>query len=342
MSHRRGFSLIELLVVVAILAVLVALLVPAVQKARETANRTRCLNNVKQLGIALHNYAHTHQGFPPGCTPSPKKHNATDYDYGHSWMALILPFTDQTSLFDTLDLAGQYYTTTGLVYANPNPSGNNSNAYNGNILAGLDLKIYFCPSSPLPRFTLKNLSPPGPLGVLSPTYTAVGGAVDHPSTLDRDATTNIHNAIGKLSYGGIMTLHHDPEDKPRAIAEVIDGTSCTLLVAEQSDWCVANNGAKKNCRSDYGHGFTMGPRSNEHRNWNTTSVRYAINNKAWNQTGVGDDLYGCNRPIQSVHPGGAHGLLGDGSARFLHESMPLQVLYDLSNRDDGHVVPGNY
>ncbi len=104
---------------------------------------------------------------------------------------------------------------------------------------------------------------------------------------------------------------------------------------------MADDGSRRNCRSDYNHGFTMGatPINNEDDRWfNTTTVRYPINHKAWNSTGVGDEFYGCNRPIQSAHPGGAMVVLGDGSVRFLSESLDLQTFFDLCNRNDGHVL----
>ncbi|MGE3804310.1 MAG: DUF1559 domain-containing protein, partial [Gemmataceae bacterium] len=116
-SHRRfAFTLIELLVVIAIIGILIALLLPAVQKVREAANRARCINNVKQLALACHLYNSTHGYYPPGCIPSPGKVNATTFNYGHSWLVLTLPYIEQGNLYSKLDLTGSKSpeTATGL------------------------------------------------------------------------------------------------------------------------------------------------------------------------------------------------------------------------------------
>ncbi|MBT5017958.1 MAG: DUF1559 domain-containing protein, partial [Planctomicrobium sp.] len=109
-SSLRGFTLIELLVVIAIIAILIALLLPAVQQAREAARRTQCKNNLKQLGLALHNYHDTHGIFPnsmdsyfPGGVPS--RSNPRN----HSWMVMILPFIDQAPLYQSIDFSSQLY-----------------------------------------------------------------------------------------------------------------------------------------------------------------------------------------------------------------------------------------
>ncbi len=100
-SRPAGFTLIELLVVIAIIAILIALLLPAVQQAREAARRSTCKNNLKQIGIALHNYHDTHKTLPPGWV------NRTASTRGHGWAAMILPFMDQANLYNDIDFEAQ-------------------------------------------------------------------------------------------------------------------------------------------------------------------------------------------------------------------------------------------
>lgn len=110
MKRNKGFTLIELLVVIAIIAILIALLLPAVQQAREAARRTQCKNNLKQLGLALHNYHDTHGIFPNSMdsyhpTSTPDRSNPRN----HSWMVMILPFIDQAPLYQSIDFNSQLY-----------------------------------------------------------------------------------------------------------------------------------------------------------------------------------------------------------------------------------------
>ncbi len=118
-----------------------------------------------------------------------------------------------------------------------------------------------------------------------------------------------------------------------------DGTSNTIVIGEQSGFCKDATIGDIDCRSDFGHCFTMGRAGMAENRWfNATTVRYAINERNWNLVGVGSTYYGQNRPIQSAHPGGAQVGLGDGSVRFVAQSLDLPTLYNLCNRDDGNVV----
>src|SRR6188474_2720998 len=116
-SSRRGdgFTLIELLVVIAIIAILIGLLLPAVQKIREAANRMKCSNQLKQLGLAAHNYHDTNSKLPPAVLLNPQVNNPADYNqnFGPNWAVLILPFIEQDNLFRTVSQSVQEYMANG-------------------------------------------------------------------------------------------------------------------------------------------------------------------------------------------------------------------------------------
>jgi prepilin-type N-terminal cleavage/methylation domain-containing protein/prepilin-type processing-associated H-X9-DG protein len=325
---RRGFTLVELLVVIAIIGILIALLLPAVQAAREAARRAQCSNNLKQMGLALMTYNSAHGGFPSAT----RSHASAGWIWGFGWAVPIMPFCEQGALYDQLDKKGAVNGHTGLIYANPTVTFND---FNGKILSGVPIPYLFCPSSPLPRFGLLGQTVPA-AGAASPTYTAITGAVDHRTAINKDSQTNMHLARGIQSEGGILLPR-----KFTKFGEITDGSSNTLLLGEQSGWCYDANGGRADCRSDYTHCFTMGATpsdSIDDRWFNSTTVRYPINYRAWNTTGIGDQYYACNRPIQSAHAGGAQVVFGDGSVRFLYDETNLKTLFNLCNRDDGNVL----
>jgi prepilin-type N-terminal cleavage/methylation domain-containing protein/prepilin-type processing-associated H-X9-DG protein len=149
-SARRGFTLIELLVVIAIIAVLIGLLLPAVQKVREAAARMKCGNNLKQIGLGLHNYALTYEGFPPG-------YNGVGMRPGWGWAAFLLPYVEQQAVHDQLGLPRSVFGAG----ADPAPPV---------ALTQMALAVYTCPSAtdPPQNFQKRNYGKSNYRGICGP------------------------------------------------------------------------------------------------------------------------------------------------------------------------------
>jgi prepilin-type N-terminal cleavage/methylation domain-containing protein/prepilin-type processing-associated H-X9-DG protein len=332
---RGGFTLVELLVVITIIGILIALLLPAVQTAREAARRMQCSNNLKQQGLAILGYEQSNSVFPASGLKSVMG------AWGHSWMAAILPYIEQNAIFDQFDFIGvgdPTHHSSGVLY-------DGYNVQNGKLLAGVVINGLVCPSSPLPTRALEGYVSTGPTGVQAPNYTAISGATDHTSTLDHTGSPSTGAPYGYLSMGGVMIMRRNIP-----ASQVTDGLSNTMIVGEQSDWCLDAGGQTWDCRSQYRHGFTMGINPTLYNNWNATSVHYPINTNDWGLIGIGPPVQNAgivaysphNRPILSAHSGGANVLMGDGSVQFLPESLDKQILFNMANRDDGNITTATF
>ncbi len=193
MSTRKGFTLIELLVVIAIIGVLVALLLPAVQQAREAARRSQCKNNLKQIGLALHNYHDTHQAFPPGYLY--KVGSSSENASGFAWGAMLLPYVDQAPLY-------AQFNWNVAVWDSANEAPRNRH-----------LSVFLCPSDPVSSGSYVEMGP-------TPENYAMGCYVGNFGPPDLDATQE--QRTGMFSRNS----------KTRS-SEVTDGLSNTLMTGER-------------------------------------------------------------------------------------------------------------
>ncbi len=322
-NRRKGFTLIELLVVIAIIAILIGLLVPAVQKVREAAARTQCINNMKQMGVALHAFHDVNKRMPPGCAADIPPFGTGGSDWGSSWKVHILPYIEQGAIYNKWVFSG----ASG--YTNTN---------NMNQLASLTISVYRCPSTTLPDFSPYTNS--GTSGNLMFTcYTGIAG-----SYADTGVVGGSNGGLN--SCQGILYAH----SKVR-MTDITDGTSSTIMVGEQSNHLRdANNniilGGYGAITSAGPHGWCMGSNStgtagtpNNDRTFNCQTTRYTINQiSAWSlgSGGIGDNT-GPNMPLSSMHPGGCNLLFGDGTVRFWSNSTPLLTLQYASCRNDGQI-----
>jgi prepilin-type N-terminal cleavage/methylation domain-containing protein/prepilin-type processing-associated H-X9-DG protein len=299
-EEHRGFTLIELLVVIAIIAVLIALLLPAVQAAREAARRAQCTNNLKQIGLALHNYHDALSAFPMGYAARSRfLDGATDTDPGWGWGAMVLPELEQGTLFNAINFSLPVEET-------QNVTGVRS------VLA-----MYLCPSDPMPggpfpvTDALSNV-----LAWMAPTsYAAcVGNDVT-------DSTTGLnHDGLGN----GVMFRNSGVR-----LADITDGASQTIVVGERA-WSVASGPWAGVVTSGV---IRRGPANPCPK---TGAIYYLAATMVQAHTNVlntDSDPDGGLDDFSSRHPGGANFVFADGSVHFLKN-----VLRNAGTRPDGSTI----
>ncbi|MDP6721385.1 MAG: DUF1559 domain-containing protein [Pirellulaceae bacterium] len=333
-----GFTLVELLVVIAIIGILVALLLPAVQAAREAARRMSCSNNMKQIGLAMHNYHDTYKTFPYGEGAPPVSGRRW---YGPNWRIAILPFIEQAPMYDQLSFGtGANFTFDA---CRPGFRGRANR-----MLEGYTVPVYRCPSSSLP-INGTNVSP-------SPTNNNRHNAqlIDYVGVQGSAPTGNRNNGAfptygacsRQTGYGGIYcqngTLVPNTVVK---FADITDGSSSTLIVAEQSGPIIDRNGTRRrDIRSNYYGGWCGHTRADIPRwGWGgspwgsgTSTIRYRINlNSA--PTGA-NSTWDANTILTSEHPGGIMSARADGSVDFISETIDMLMLKRLGAKNDGQPV----
>lgn len=328
-ERRSAFTLVELLVVIAIIGILVALLLPAVQSAREAARRMSCSNNMKQIGLALLNYESTYRVLPPS-----RIDVSTPKLFQQSWVALTLPFVEQ-----------------GAVHASYNFGTNWFDPVN-DPLTSVKLPGMVCPSSP----TSSQVPPAALITALSGGLRSdqpVWGRADYGSI---NAVRNAFVVVSGLASLGTKDTMGGLGRGPNGvmISEIIDGTSNTALIGEDAGRPVQYIGRKPGTNpragnvafgtsfvadgwawADINGGFSVDG-SDEAGVQNSTS-------SSGKTTIVGSCPMNCTNDseIYSFHPGGAMFVFGDGSVRFIAKTVNGPTLVALLTRDRGD-IPGEY
>jgi prepilin-type processing-associated H-X9-DG protein/prepilin-type N-terminal cleavage/methylation domain-containing protein len=318
---RRAFTLIELLVVIAIIAILIGLLLPAVQKVREAAARTQCQNNLKQIGLAAHNYHDTYQFFPAsGWTKAGTGNPAGKW---HSWRSAILPYAEQDNLRRLFDLNFHWW------------EGANVDA------ASYPVKMYECPSVPtrvsITSAVAKPSPPPGRPALtfakpLAPTdYEAIQG-VQHGSI-------NPHLPAPLYDSGNRFGVMH--RDSKNTMTAISDGTSNTIMVVECGARPLVYRGRTANSAltNDQGIG------------WVDNEGPFSLDGAPADGSAEGcGPAGGCTKALNarndnepySFHSGGANMLFADGHVQFVRDAVPLVTFAALVTRAAGEVVPADY
>jgi prepilin-type N-terminal cleavage/methylation domain-containing protein len=303
-SPKRGFTLIELLVVIAIIAILIALLLPAVQQAREAARRSTCKNNLKQIGIALHNYHDTHRLFPYGHMEVRTGNYNSSAPYGtyhwrDTWAHQILPFVDQAPLYNKYSA-----NTASHVHLVTDPE-----------IYKAVVPVYLCPSDP---------STPGnadSLGRSQGSYIGCAG---------NEATTTGANLNGVFA-----------DNSNTKIRDLKDGSSNTIMVSEI---IIRGNTASTTywgCPGCYGIGGAHGEMTFTTRETPNTPVadqNYACKSTTFPHSPCVVNTGTKYNFARSYHVGGVHALLADGAVRFISSNIDRGTFQNLGNKKDGQVL----
>jgi prepilin-type N-terminal cleavage/methylation domain-containing protein/prepilin-type processing-associated H-X9-DG protein len=299
-SRRSAFTLIELLVVIAVIGVLIALLLPAVQKVREAAARMSCQNNLKQIGLAVHGFQDAQGRIP--YSHSPNTYGYGDGDRSWSWLAQILPYIEQNALYNQGNLGA----TPPVTAFNAVPA-----------VHAAQIKTYLCPSdSSSQQASMNRANGSGPNGCGSTNYKGVAGNNWCWGTWTNNGPTGDCNG---LDNGNGMFYRSDGNRKLR-LEQMQDGTSNTLMVGE--DVMSVN----QHC------GW---PRAN----YSTGTAAIPLNTALPGKTpafGMGDwpNVYS----FRSYHTGGANFALGDGSVRFVADGVDLTTYRNLATHSGGEVA----
>ncbi|MEZ5940397.1 MAG: DUF1559 domain-containing protein [Planctomycetaceae bacterium] len=304
-KSSRGFTLIELIVVMGVIAMLVAMLLPAVQQAREAARRTACKNNLKQLGLALTNYQGLYDVFPPGYVSrevAPDDPYSMETGSGYAWSTLLLPFLDQAPLMQQINLRG-----------------NSTDPMSLN-LAATQIPAFTCPSD---------------TGELVFAVTNLAGTL----TLSRS------NYVGVYGTGDLSSLPGAPVERGIfyrnsgvAIYDLKDGASHTLLLGERVSPQDRENMPQECCAATW---YAVPPGSAyESDNSGTFQPPWLVlgaTNQAMAAPLIPLNAPNASAPFSSQHVGGIQVVFADGSVRFISENIKYDQFQHLGEIADGNL-----
>jgi prepilin-type N-terminal cleavage/methylation domain-containing protein len=342
MSKRRnGFTLIELLVVIAIIAVLIGLLLPAVQKVREAAARMQCSNNLKQMGLAEHNYHSTFGKFTCGWDYEQPKAGVRATGVSSNWSVYLLPYLEQNNLYQQYNFNLLSYTTA---------AGPNTNTP----VVSTPLKVFNCPSSPnngrIYNFPVPaNVLPGMPAGTYTGAtsdYVGITGVRNWTQLVNPLPTETNLTDIGQRQ-GILRGTTQDPSIAAQlapqmGIADVTDGTSNTFMLGECAGRPDLYNAAHTVIAAGVNPGAGWGDGFNGEHWPNGTSFD---GNLSGSSPAAGTCLINCSnaqsRGFFSFHTAGANFLIGDGSVRFFSQSTNNRVLVFMITSQRGEVIPSD-
>jgi prepilin-type N-terminal cleavage/methylation domain-containing protein/prepilin-type processing-associated H-X9-DG protein len=334
--NRSGFTLIELLVVIAIIAVLIGLLLPAVQKVREAGARTECLNNLRQVGLAMHNYHSSFKAFPPAFTTTTVGTNTV---YMHSWPSFLLQYIDQDNVYL------QYHTSVPWNY-----TGTSATDASSNLLAiTTPLKVFNCSNTPgYPRADTLYAKPTTAVANQIPFPTGAGPATgDYAAPIGISALIQAQTLSNKVD--GVLAPNRGTK-----ITEIKDGASNTILIVESAgrpNWYAKGDldVTPATLPATYYNGGGWADPGMANGAYFQGGQNFILVGAREDGTITSDDPkatvpypcgVGCsNRSnVYGFHPGGANVIYADGSGHFLPNNIPLQVLGALVTRAGREVV----